>query len=162
MDTRLLDTLRQAPTIDLYELSVALEQLLADPKRILDIRMNLHLGASVQYFNHVSNKLLPARVVQMQPKYIVIQDEVSNVRWKLPYTAILAERSQHPQPAATPLPPKPDISHFAVGDMVCFTDKYLNEHVGKITRLNAKTCSVLVGSEQWRVGPGLLRKIIDL
>jgi hypothetical protein len=47
MDTRLLDALRIAPSLDLYELSLAISQMLADPRRILEVRRHLHLGAQV-------------------------------------------------------------------------------------------------------------------
>jgi hypothetical protein len=45
-----------------------------------------------------------------------------------------------------------------------FTDKHLNERIGTIVRLNAKTASIAVaGSEgHWRVSYGLLRHIVDL
>ena len=52
MDSLLLDALRNAPSLDLYELSLALNQMLADPRRILDVRRHLHLGAQVMYFDH--------------------------------------------------------------------------------------------------------------
>ena len=38
MDTRLLDVLRNAPSLDLYELSLAIDQMLTDPRRILEVR----------------------------------------------------------------------------------------------------------------------------
>jgi hypothetical protein len=52
MDSRLLDALRNAPSLDLYELSLALNQMLADPRCVLDVRRHLHLGAQVMYFDH--------------------------------------------------------------------------------------------------------------
>lgn len=39
---------------------------------------------------------------------------------------------------------------------------YLRERSGTITRINAKSGSLLWEGEQWRVSPRLLRKIIDL
>jgi hypothetical protein len=44
MDNRLLDALRNAPSLDLYELSLAISQMMTDPKRILEVRRHLHLG----------------------------------------------------------------------------------------------------------------------
>ena len=35
MDNRLLDALRNAPSLDLCELSLAISQMMTDPKRIL-------------------------------------------------------------------------------------------------------------------------------
>lgn len=45
MDTRILDALRNAPSVDLYELNLALNRMLGDPKRILEVRRHLSLGA---------------------------------------------------------------------------------------------------------------------
>ena len=63
MDTRLLDALRIAPSIDLYELSLALNQMLNDPRRILEVRRHLHLGAQVMYFDHRRGTLAPGRIL---------------------------------------------------------------------------------------------------
>lgn len=54
MDTRLLDALRQAPSIELYKLQLAIDQMLTDPARVLAVRRHLHPGARVQYFDHYS------------------------------------------------------------------------------------------------------------
>ena len=51
---------------------------------------------------------------------------------------------------------------FKLGDTVSFTDKHLRERIGTITRMNAKTCSLVCDGEQWRASPALPRKIIDL
>ncbi len=40
--------------------------------------------------------------------------------------------------------------------------KHLRERIGTVTRINAKSCSLLCDGEQWRVSRGLLRKIIDV
>ena len=53
MDTRLLDLVRNAPSLDLYQLSLTVHQLLGDAERILAIRTRLHLGAQVQYYHHL-------------------------------------------------------------------------------------------------------------
>ena len=82
--------------------------------------------------------------------------------WKLSYAAIVPLSLKPQQAEATPAP-KPEPSDFQVGNTVAFTDKHLRERVGKITRINSKTCSVdCEDSSQWRVSPQMLRKIIDL
>jgi hypothetical protein len=64
-----------------------------------------------------------------------------------------------PVPAAQPRVP-PNV--FSVGDTVTFTDKYLREHAGSVTRINTKTVSVQCDDEAWRVSPRILRKLIDV
>lgn len=162
MDSRLLDTLRNAPSLDLYELSLAINQLLADPRRILDVRRHLHLGAQVMYFDHQRGALVPGRVLQLQTNTATVQDSATHTHWKLPYAAIVADPTLRAEQPPTIAPRPVDASTFKLGDTVGFTDKYLRERVGTITRINAKSCSLLCDGEQWRVSPGLLRKIIDL
>ena len=162
MDSRLLDTLRNAPSLDLYELSLALNHMLADPRRILDVRRHLHLGAQVMYFDHRRGTLAPGRVLQLNAASVTVQDTATRTNWKLPYVAIVADPAQRVD-QAPPMPPRlVDASAFKLGDTVSFTDKHLRERVGTITRINTKSCSLLCDGEQWRVSPGLLRKIIDL
>lgn len=162
MDTRLLDALRIAPSIDLYELSLAIGQMLNDPRRILEVRRHLHLGAQVMYFDHRRGTLAPGRVLQLQATNATVQDDVSRTHWKLPYAAIVADPVQRAEQAAQAPPRRPDVATFKLGDTVSFTDKHLRERIGTITRMNTKTYSLLCDGEQWRVSPGLLRKIIDL
>lgn len=163
MDTRLLDTLRNAPSLDLYELNLMVNQLLADPVRILEIRRHLHLGAPVKFFDHRTNALAPGRVIELRQKDVCVQEDgVHRRQWLLPYAAIAVESAARTaQPASPPQPPI-SVTAFNVGDTVAFTDKYLRERVGTVTRLNDKTVSVLCDGERWRVTRRILRKIIDV
>ena len=45
----ILDTLRQAPSAELYRLYLAIGKMLDDPRRILEVRQRLHLGMAVSY-----------------------------------------------------------------------------------------------------------------
>ena len=165
MDTRLLDALRNAPSLDLYELSMAIQQMLADPRRILDVRRHLHLGAQIMYFDHGRGTLVPGRILQLQPSYATVQDKVTRAHAKLPYAAIVADPAQctaQAEHASQASPRRADLSAFKLGDTVSFTDKHLRERIGTITRMNTRTCSLSCDGEQWRVSPALLRKIIDL
>jgi hypothetical protein len=162
MDTRFLDALRIAPSIDLYELSLAINQMLNDPRRILEVRRHLHLGAQVMYFDHRRGTLAPGRVLQLQATNATVQDDITRTHWKLPYAAIVADPAQRAEQAAQAPPRRPDVATFKLGDNVSFTDKHLRERIGTITRMNTKTYSLVCDGEPWRVSPGLLRKIIDL
>lgn len=162
MDTRLLDTLRHAPSLDLYELNLMVRQLLDDPVRILEIRKHLHLGAPVMFFHHRTNCLAPGRVVELRQKEVCVQEDSTHSQWVLPYAAIVVESAARTaQPAPPPQPPV-NTTVFNVGDTVTFTDKYFRERVGTVIRLNDKTVSVLCDGERWRVTRRILRKIIDV
>ena len=162
MDIRLLDTLRNAPSIDLYELTLLVNQLLADPVRILDIRRQLHLGAPVMFFDHRTNSLAPGHVTELRQKDLCVKDDRSNTQWVLPYAAVVVDPAQRTGPAAPPPRPviRPDI--FATGDTVTFTDKYFRGRIGTVTRINDKTVSLLCDGKRWRVSPRILRKMIDV
>ncbi len=162
MDTRLIDALRIAPSIDLYQLSLAVNQMLNDPQRILEVRRHLHLGAQVMYFDHRRGTLAPARVLQFHPTTVTVQDDITRTHWKLPYAAIVADPAQRAEHAAQATPRRSDVAAFKLGDTVSFTDKHLRERIGTITRMNTKTYSLLCDGEQWRVSPSLLRKVVEI
>jgi len=162
MDTRLLDTLRNAPSLDLYKLSLAINQLLSDPHRIVEVCRHLHLGAQVMYFDHHRGILASGHILQLQPTSVTVEDDSTRTRWKLPYAAIVADQDPRPEQAPQAPPIRADMPVFKLGDTVSFTDKHLREHIGTITKINTKTYSLLCDGEQWRVSPRLLRKIIDL
>lgn len=162
MDTRLLDALRNASSLDLYELNLAINQMLSDPKRIFEIRRHLHLGAKVMYFDHRRSALAHGHVLQLQPILAIVQDDVTHTQWKLPYTAIVADPASRAESAPDVPHRAVDLTAFKIGDSVSFTDKHLREHVGTITRMNDKTYSLSCDGERWRVSPRLLRKIIDV
>lgn len=52
-------SLHNAPSLDLYELSLAISQMMTDPKSIFEVRRHLHLGAHVMYFDHRRGTLAP-------------------------------------------------------------------------------------------------------
>jgi hypothetical protein len=161
----ILDSLRQAPSAELYRLYLAIGKMLDDPRRILDVRQRLHLGMSISYIG--ANPLAPAlqgTVVELRQAQAVVQDNASRRRWALPYAAIVPDSAAapiHPEPVP---PPRAQREAFFVGDTVGFTDKHLSERVGTIVRLNAKTASIQVTDSEghWRVSYGLLRHIVDL
>jgi len=159
MDTCLLDALRNAPSLDLYELSLAISQMLSDPARILEVRRHLQLGAQVMYFDHRRGALVPGRMLQLHPTTATVQDDVTRTHWKLPYAAIVVDQHVSHPPVR---PQRVAVTEFKLGDTVSFTDKHLREQIGTIIRMNTKTYSLLCDGEQWRVSPGLLRKVIDL
>jgi hypothetical protein len=162
MDPRLLDSLRNAPSVDLYELNLMVTRLLADPVRILDVRKRLHLGAQVMFFDHRTNALMPGRAIELRQKDLCVQEDGKSTIWILPYAAIVIESTvRAAQPAPPPNAPI-NATDFNVGDTVCFTDKYLRERVGTVIRLNDKTLSVSCDGERWRVTRRILRKMIDV
>lgn len=162
MDIRLLDVLRDAPSVDLYELGLMINRLLADPVRVLAIRKHLHLGAPVMFFDHRRNALAPGRVIELRQKEVCVQEDGARTSWVLPYAAIVAPSAARGAQPAPPPEASLAVAVFEVGDTVSFTDKHLRERVGTVVRLNDKTVSVLCDGERWRVARRILRHMIDV
>ena len=127
----ILDTLRQAPSAELYRLYLAIGKMLDDPRRILEVRQRLHLGMSVDYVG--DNPLEPlsqGTIVELQHTQAVVQDSRSRRHWAIPYAAIVPGKTApvvHPEP---PPSPRAKREEFVIGDTVGFTDKHLNERFG--------------------------------
>ena len=140
-------------------------QLIADPRRIVQARAELHTGQQVQYLHWDDGKMRAARVVSMKDRRVTVLDEASRSHFTIPYAAIVTTR-----PAGTdtdtvasvpskPAPP-PEIASradFRVGNRVSFTDR-----VGLIARINQRTATLDCDGQTWRVGFGLLRPLVDI
>ena len=83
-----LKDLPMATSAELYQLSWVIEQLLADPRRIVQTRSHLHLGQQVQYFNWDDGKQRAARVVSVKHHRVTVQDEASGPIYEVPWRRI--------------------------------------------------------------------------
>jgi hypothetical protein len=160
----ILDSLRQAPSAELYRLYLTIGKMLDDPRRILEVRQRLHIGMAVRYIG--DDPLGPpseGTITELRHTQAVVQDNVTRRRWAVLYAAIIVDATAAPIQNEAP-PPRPRPEEFFIGDTVGFTDKHLNERVGTVVRLNSKTASIAVTDSEghWRVSYGLLRKILDI
>lgn len=166
-----LKDLPMATSQELYQLSWIVEQLLADPRRIVQARSQLHLGQQVHYFNWGDGKLRAARVVSMKNDRVTLLDEPSKRHLSLPYAAVVPEGAAPSQagpgestPSTTTLAPPPEIGRredFRVGQRVSFIDRDLQPRVGLIVRINQQTATLDCDGQTWRVAFGLLRHVAN-
>jgi hypothetical protein len=170
MRIKLIEDLPMASSAELYQLSWVIEQLLADPRRIVRARAELHTGQPVQYLHWDDGKMRAARVVAMKDRRVTVFDEASRTHFTLPYAAIVTTPSSGPDNGAEasvpvkPTPP-PEIASradFRVGNRVSFTDQNLHHRVGLIVRINQRTATLDCDGQTWRVGFGLLRPLVDI
>jgi hypothetical protein len=170
MRIKLIDDLPMASSAELYQLSWVIEQLLADPRRIVQARAELHTGQQVQYLHWDDGKTRAARVVAMKDRRVTVLDEASRTHFTLPYAAIVTTPSNgagngaEASVAAKPTPP-PEIASradFRVGNRVSFTDQNLQHRVGLIVRINQRTATLDCDAQTWRVAFGLLRPLVDI
>ena len=106
IDPRVLDALQSASSLELFQLSTLIERLLADPRRIIAVRKDMHLGQTVRFVDWRDGSLRQGKVVAMRETQVTLQDLRERKEWKLPYAAI---EPPHPDPAAPPqaLAPEP-------------------------------------------------------
>lgn len=166
-DPKLLDVLNRASSLELFQLQTIIERMLADPKRTIAVRVNMHLGQTVRFLDWRDGQMRTGKVVEMRDTQVVLHECGTRREWKLPYTAIeppAADASpvqpHRPEPPAVPVPQRDD---FRRGDKVAFEDRYLTTQVGTITRINQRTATIDTGNgHTWRVGFALLRRVVDV
>lgn len=170
MRIKLIEDLPMATSAELYQLSWVIDQLLADPRRIVQARGQLHTGQQVQYFNWDDGKLRSARVVSMKDRRVTVLDEAARAHFTLPYAAIVpteltAGEAAGKTPEPSQLRPPPEIADradFRVGQRVSFTDQHLQRRVGLIVRINQRTATLDCDGQTWRVAFGLLNRLVDV
>ncbi len=167
IDPRLIDALNRASSLELFQLSTLVQRMLADPRRILAVRTNMHSGQIVRFLDWRSGQMRDGRVIAMGDANVTLYDESTRQQWKLPYAAVEPPTANHVAPwapaAATPSPAKPGRGDFRSGQQVSFEDKYLQTHVGTIVRINQRTATVDPGDgTSWRVGFAHLRHVLDI
>lgn len=166
-DPKLLDALSRASSLELFQLQTIIERMLADPKRIIAVRINMHLGQTVRFLDWRDGQMRSGKVVEMRDTQVVLHEAATRREWKLPYAAIeppapgaAPARAEPVEPPAVPMPQRGD---FRCGEKVAFEDRYLNTQVGTITRINQRTATIDTGNgHTWRVGFPLLRHVVDI
>ena len=166
-DPKLLDALSRASSLELFQLQTLIERMLADPKRIIAVRVNMHLGQSVRFLDPRDGQMRSGKVVDMRDTQVVVHEMATRREWKLPYAAIEpptpGAAPARPEPADPPEVPLPQRGDFRCGEKVAFEDRYLNTQVGTITRINQRTATIDTGNgHSWRVGFALLRHVVDI
>lgn len=166
IDTRLLELLQQASNLQLFQLNSAIERMLADPRRIVQVRKDLHMGQTVRFMDWRDGQMRVGTVVAMKDTQLVIQEQATRSAWTVPYTAVEPPAVGAPRPAPEPPPPpapRASRNDFRCGEKVAFEDKHLNTVVGTIVRINQRTASIDPGDgTTWRVGFALLRHVVDI
>lgn len=165
VDSKLIEALNRASGLELFQLSTIIERLMADPRRILQVRLNLHLGQTVRFLDWRDGQMRSGKVVALRDTQLTLHEEGSRREWKLPYVAIEPPGPTAPKSAEPPAaqPPRPSRADFRCGEKVAFEDRYLQTQVGSIVRINQRTATIDTGDgTSWRVGFALLRHVLDI
>ena len=144
----------------LFRLGVAIDQLLADPKRIEQVRKLVRVGDEIDYFDLTKNRCVRAIVRQCKRTRVSVTDIEDGKRWSISYVSINVggeDVSQAPTDG-----PGLARSETAVGDIVGFLDRDNCECVGTIVKLNQKTVGIeCEDGTKWRVSYQFLFRILD-
>jgi hypothetical protein len=166
IDPKLIEALNRASSLELFQLSTLVDRMLSDPRRIIAVRTNMHMGQVVRFLDWRSGQMRSGRVIAMGDTNVTLHDEATRNQWKLPYAAVetpSAQSTTAQQPPHAPPPVKPGRGDFRCGEKVSFEDKYMRTQVGMIVRINQRTATVDAGDGgSWRVAFSLLRHVIDI
>ena len=165
IDSRLLELLQQASNLQLFQLNAVIERMLADPRRILQVRKDLHMGQTVRFMDWRDGQMRVGKVIAMKDMQLTLQEEGTRSSWTVPYTAVEppVPGATKPAPAPEPAAPRASRNDFRCGEKVVFEDKHLNSVVGTIVRINQRTATIDPGDgTTWRVGFALLRHVVDI
>lgn len=158
--SEILDTIKQASLFDLYRLNIMISYELENPKRIQQVRNTFKEGDIVSYLNTSSNRLEQAKVLQKNPKYVLVENISDHKRWNVRYCALNLKNIDFDL-HNTSSKGKLSKGDLRVGEVVGF-NKDGTQIVGIITRLNYKTVTINTkDNHRWRVSYNYLFKIID-
>jgi len=165
--TAILEALNQASLFDLYRLNAAIREQLDDPRRTAAVKRALRPGQAVRWFDDQQNRLVAARLEQMNRTRAVVVNVDDRRQWTIPFYLIdLAGVDTDIAPRAER---GLDRTSVKVGDRVAFHDRQGQERFGEVVKRNQKTATVVVHQQlggktvrsQWRVAYALLSPVID-
>ena len=139
IDPRLIDTLNRASSLELFHLNTLIERMLADPRRIIAVRTNMHMGQTVRFLDWRDGQMRNGRVVAMGDAKVTLHEEGTRRRVE---AALCGDRAtgspraaqqrtlRHHRPVLSSSPARGD---FRCGEKVSFEDK-LPEDSGRHRR----------------------------
>lgn len=149
-----------ASAFELYRLNVAIQHMLDDPKRMLAIKRNVHVGQEIEYFDSRQNTPVKARLLACNKTRVLVQNLVDGKRWTLPYYWLNVEQAE--TVIATSKGKGLQRHEIGIGDTLGFVASQDQlERYGKVIRLNPKTVTLDCKIEVWKVSYSQLFKVIN-
>ncbi|MBI4431536.1 MAG: hypothetical protein HY587_07490 [Candidatus Omnitrophica bacterium] len=154
-----LSKLEGETSFDLWRLSVAIDHMLKDSKRVDAVRSRLRVGQEITYLDGKENREISATVLEVHRTHALVRNHHDEKRWSIPFHMINIEGVRNDMSVSHN---KVDRATLKVGDHVGFLDRQHREVYGTVTKLNSKTASVtLATGERWRVGYGALFRVLE-
>ena len=170
IDPRMIEALEGASSLQLYQHKALIEGMLADPRRGIAARANLHLGQRVHFVDFRDGQMRRGKINAMRDTQATMLEEGTKRTWKIPCLATQgyhgAERRDEQAPYEPPPEPARATAHareFQRGDTVTFDDRDGRNITGVIVRINQRTATLGTGDgETWRVPFHVLRHVLDV
>lgn len=152
--------LENASAFDLYRVTVAIQHMLDDPKRMLAVKRNLRVGQEIEYFDSKQNAPVKARLLECNKTRVLVQNIADGKRWTLPYYWLNVEQTE--TVIDTSRGKGLQRHEIGVGDILGFVASRDGlERYGKVLRLNPKTVTLDCKTEVWKVSYSVLFKVIN-
>ena len=169
-DPRMMEALEGASSLQLYQLKALIEGMLADPRRGIAARANLHLGQPVQFVDFRDGQMRRGKIIGMRDTQATVLEEGTKRTWKIPCLAMQGYNGAQPRGEEAPYEPPPEPTNattrareFQRGDTVTFSDRDGRNITGVIVRINQRTATLGTGDgETWRVPFHVLRHVLDV
>jgi ribosomal protein L35AE/L33A len=167
-DPRMIEALEGATSLQLYQLKSFIEGMLAEPRRGLAARANLHLGQAVSFADFRDGQMRRGKIIAMKDIQATVLEEGTKRSWKIPCVAIEPDAERHASQAPYEPPPEPVVAaskarEFNRGDTVTFNDREGRVLTGVIVRINQRTATIGIGAGgTWRVPFQMLRHVLDI
>lgn len=155
----IIQALDKASAFDLYRLQTALDNMLDDPGRLIEVKKALRLGMEIEYYDAAANRVELAIVEKIKQTKAIVKNLRDGKRWQIHLCSINVRGSD----TNIALTNNTGLSknELRVGDVVGFVDNNGVEQHGIAVRLNQKTVTVEAENRGWRVSYSLLYKVIE-
>ena len=159
--SHILDQLKDASAFELYRLRSAIDVMVEEPNRCMEVMTTLNEGQEIEYFHSTENRMIPARVVKLKRKQVSVEHLEDNERWNIPCYMINFDRKDTrivQSKSAVGM----SRNELAVGDCVGFRGRNQKEEIGQIAKLNPKMAVVQTKEAKWRVRYDAIYPIFDV
>lgn len=107
-DPRMIEALEGASSLQLYQLKALIEGMLADPRRGIAARANLHLGQPVQFVDFRDGQMRRGKIIAMRDTQATVLEEGTKRTWKIPCLAMQGYHGAELRDEQAPYEPPPE------------------------------------------------------
>ena len=83
--SEVIDALNNATGFDLFRVSAAIDKMLDDPKRIIELKQHLRTGQEIEYFEPDENTIVKACIIEFKRTRVRIKRIDNGANWTIPY-----------------------------------------------------------------------------